>query len=1639
MAATGKRRDSKYLILFCFLILAVCKVGFGQIRYSIPEEMRKGTFVGNIAKDLRLDVKELSDLAARIVSRGRTQYIALNFKTGHLIVKERIDREEICRQASQCLLNVDIVLEDRVKIYAVEVMIQDVNDNSPMFPNEEIELKISEFTTPGTRYLLQDAQDLDVGNNSLLSYQLSKNKYFTLDVQTGVGGVKYAELVLEKSLDREEQAGHHLILTATDGGDPVRSGTAQIHVVVLDANDNAPVFNQSVYKVEVLENVPIGTVVATLNATDKDEGIHSEITYLFRKFTDKASQIFQLNSKTGIILVVGELDFEESEAYEMEVQANDGGGLSARCKVLIQVINLNDNLPELTVTSLFSPVIENSPAGTVVALLNVHDRDSGENGHVTCFIGGNLPFELNKSSFNFYSLLTKRKLDREQVSEYNITITATDKGTPPLSTSKSILLLVSDKNDNPPTFDQSSYTVYVKENVPAGTSIYSTKATDLDWGQNSRITYSVADGQFNEAPLSSYISINSETGVLYTIRSFDYEQFRDFQIQVKAEDGGSPPLRSNVTINIFIVDQNDNSPEILYPSFPTDGSTGVELAPRSYEPGYLVTKVIAVDPDSGQNAWLSYILLTSTEPGLFTVGLHTGEIRTASSFLDKHAMKQTLVVLVKDNGQPSLSATVTVTIMVTDSIQDILSDMSNMSSPIDTESNLTVYLVIAIATISCLFFIFILLLLAIKIRKWRESQLFESSNINFSAVPTSRYIGVEGVKEFLQTQDLCLTTNSEKNLFQYLNSNHSDTLAINNVSEKQASLLITEPLNISDQDQCLFQISRILNIIQTTGFCILFLTMAVLHIKQREAEWSVTRQVLFSILFCLCPGASRQIRYSIPEEMEIGSPVGNIANDLGLNLKEFSSRSFRIASSSKKQYFALNAENGNLYVNDRIDRERMCGESINCFLSIEAIVENPLNVFHVQVTILDINDNEPSFFNNNIELEIIESISPGARFSLGNARDPDIGTNSLQNYQLSPNPFFTLEEKESSDGKRYAELVLEKPLDREKQSTFNFLLSASDGGDPIRTGTAQVNIKVTDANDNFPIFIQNIYTTNLKENTPIGFTVLQLNANDLDEGSNAEITYSFKNMPDFASQILSLGSKSGEMVIIGHIDFEEIRQIQMDVEAKDGGGLASHCTVIIEVFDENDNAPEITLTSLSTTIPEDSPPGTVIALIKVDDLDYGENGEVVCHIQDGFPVKLTSSSSNYYKIITDSALDREQISEYNVTIIATDKGYPPLSTSKTIPIKITDINDNAPIFEQMSYKVYVPENNLSGASIFIVNASDPDFDQNSRITYSIVNSNIEKLPVSSYVSINSQTGIIYAQRSFDYEQFREFQFQVEAQDSGSPSLYSNSTVKVFIMDRNDNAPKILYPSVGSDGSALFEMVSPSTEKGSLVTKVVAVDADSGHNAWLSYQLLQATEPALFSIGVHSGEIRTSRSFIDRDAVKQKLVILVHDNGKPPLSTTVTVNMIFAENIQGVLPELSNQSRDLESPSELNFYLVMSLALISFLFLVTILLLLIKKCLSSRKSTGLEFLSSDIYSQADPRFVTQYSEGTLPYTYQLCTATESGKNEFTFLEPNAEMLDGIIFADLSAKQDWSKQDTSGKFETNTYHEIVHRNL
>uniref|UniRef100_A0A803TJW0 Cadherin domain-containing protein n=1 Tax=Anolis carolinensis TaxID=28377 RepID=A0A803TJW0_ANOCA len=836
-----KRRIQQYLII----MVISWKTVSGQIRYSIPEEMQKGSFVGNIAKDLGVNGKQLSDHGLRIVtSKGMTQYFGLNVNNGHLQISERIDREKICGEAEKCMLKFQVLVENKLKLYSVEVEITDINDNSPQFLSKEWKIEIPETATPTDRFTLPKARDPDLGINSIQNYELTGSNHFSLEIQRGENGARQAELVLDQPLDREEQPIYNLILTAADGGNPIKSAMIEIYIVILDTNDNGPLFSQSIYEVTVKENIPKWSTVATVRATDLDEGINGEVKYFFEDITKRISQMFLLNSTTGEIILVRNLDYEESSWYEFEVQAMDGGGLRNRSKVLVYVMDINDNPPDLVITFSITYVAENTPTGTTVAILNAQDRDSGVNGQVMCSIPSNLPFKLKKMQDDFYTLVTEKSLDREEVAVYNITITAVDEGTPALSTSEIMSLKVLDINDNPPIFVKSSYTSYLLENNPRGASVFCLKANDADWEENGRITYYVIESQIRESLLSSYLSINSETGVVYALNSFDYEEIQEIKFLVKAQDGGSPPLSSNVSVTLFILDENDNAPVILYPSLPTDGSTGIEMAPRSSEPdylvtkvvavdadsgqnawlsyqltkatepGYLVTKVVAVDADSGQNAWLSYQLTKATEPGLFTLGLHTGEIRTSRFLLEKDALKQSLVVLVKDNGQPPLSASVTVTVVLANNIPETLSDLSNISAPLDPPSDLTFYLVVAVAFVSCMFLTFLLVLLAIKLYRRRNAQLCESGGVNFSGVPVSQFVGIDGVRAFLQSycHEVSLTSGSRKSQILFPIASCTNTLTPQQAPSNAEPLLITDEPTTFQENVAVNQVSTYISI-----------------------------------------------------------------------------------------------------------------------------------------------------------------------------------------------------------------------------------------------------------------------------------------------------------------------------------------------------------------------------------------------------------------------------------------------------------------------------------------------------------------------------------------------------------------------------------------------------------------------------------------------------------------------------------------------------------------------------------------------------------------------------------------------------------------------------------------------------------
>ncbi|XP_072768509.1 protocadherin beta-11-like [Nerophis lumbriciformis] len=749
------------LLLF---LLHLSRTVDGHIRYSIPEEMKKGSVIGNVAQDLGLDARRLSSGRARVVTGEKEQYAKLVTDKGTLVVDERIDREQLCGDVMPCSFSFEVILENPMELHQVTVEITDINDHSPTFKRNDIRFEISEIANIGARFSLASAEDPDVGVNGLREYFLTENDHFVLKQHSNADGKKYAEMVLQKQLDRETLPNLALKLIAVDGGSPQRSGTVNINIYILDANDNAPVFNQSVYKAAIMENAARGAYVVTVNATDKDFGSNSLVTYHFSDIDSSLIDVFAVDEKSGVISVKGSIDFEKDKKYELRIDAKDQGGLTDSCKVIVDVMDVNDNAPVMSVMSFTSPVSEDSPPGTTVGIINIKDIDSAENGHVTCRIENQSPFKVKSNLRNYYTLLTDAPLDRESVSEYNITVVATDAGLPALSTRRTFTLKVSDVNDNAPVFPHAVYGAFITENNSPGVSIMTVGADDPDENQNARISYLLEDAAISGSPVSDYVSINAESGVIHAVRSFDYEQIKQLDLVVRAQDGGSPPLSSNVSVRILIQDQNDNAPQVLYP-VQTGGSVLAEMVPRSADVGYLVTKVVAVDVDSGQNAWLSYKVHKATDRALFEVGLHNGEIRTVRQVTDKDAVKQRLSVLVEDNGQPSRSATVVVNVAVADSFPEVLSEFTDFSMH-DKEYNdkLTFYLVLALAVVSFLFITCLLLIISVKVYRWRQSRVLYHSNLPVIPYYPPRYSDTlgTGTLQHVYNYEVCRTTDSRK-------------------------------------------------------------------------------------------------------------------------------------------------------------------------------------------------------------------------------------------------------------------------------------------------------------------------------------------------------------------------------------------------------------------------------------------------------------------------------------------------------------------------------------------------------------------------------------------------------------------------------------------------------------------------------------------------------------------------------------------------------------------------------------------------------------------------------------------------------------------------------------------------------------
>ncbi|XP_072292201.1 protocadherin-19 isoform X3 [Eucyclogobius newberryi] len=707
-------------LILLFLLFWIGADAVINLKYGINEEMKPGSVIGNVTKDALKQGFQIAPQPPylRVISNSEPRWVELS-PGGILTTQMKIDRDVVCRQNPKCIISLE-VMSNSMEICVIKVEIEDLNDNAPRFPTSHIDIEISENAAPGTRFPLEGASDPDSGVFGVQSYSITPNELFGLEIKTRGDGSKIAELVVQKSLDRETQSHYTYELSAEDGGDPPKIGAVQLNIRVIDSNDNNPVFDESVYTVNVMENSPASTLVIDLNATDPDEGTNGEIVYSFNSYvTEKTRDAFKIDPRTGVITVNGVLDYESAQIYEIDIQAKDLGpnSIPAHCKVTVNVMDMNDNPPVISLLSLNTEMVEvseNAQRGYVIALVRVSDKDSGANGKVQCRLQGNVPFRLQEYE-SFSTILVDGRLDREQKDTYNLSIQAEDSGIPPLRATKSLVVKVTDENDNPPLFLKPHYQEMVMENNLPGSCLLEVGAEDPDLGMNGTVSYSIVPGEIKHMDVNTYVSINP-SGRIYSMRSFDHEYTRTFDFKVLARDNGNPSLSSNATVRIVVLDVNDNTPVMTSPPL-VNGTAEVSI-PRNAGVGYMVTQVKADDYDEGENGRLTYTISEGDRP-YFEIDQVNGEVRSTRLFGESEKSTYEITVVARDHGKPALSASAYIVVYLSPDL-----NAQESIGPV----NLSLIFIIALGSIAAILFV-TMIFVAVKCK--RDNKEIRTYNCSF--------------------------------------------------------------------------------------------------------------------------------------------------------------------------------------------------------------------------------------------------------------------------------------------------------------------------------------------------------------------------------------------------------------------------------------------------------------------------------------------------------------------------------------------------------------------------------------------------------------------------------------------------------------------------------------------------------------------------------------------------------------------------------------------------------------------------------------------------------------------------------------------------------------------------------------------
>ena len=1408
------------------------------------------------------------------------------------------------------------------------VTIEDLNDNIPIWESEVYSVSVIENTTIGTEIIRVHATDLDpiiydeakkVYNNvhGLITYSITDGDTLS---QFSIGPMN-GSVIIQSPLNREAKDNYTLVLNATDGGGLYSN--AILYVKVIDINDVIPHFASPLVTADIPEDAVNVTYITQVQATDEDLVQDENIIITYSIVDGKDNDTFFVNSTTGEVFLINDIDRETQMFYNLTIAAADNNvvPLTGYVTLLITVLDINEHPPMYDQSLYTVSIYEYHPVDTSVINITATDIDYDENGTVVYSIisadgNGDDAFAIDSNTGVIY--VVESVIDYEIQTQYNLTILASDAGHIDirLSTEVTVIISIIDVNDNIPEFEFDHYSAVILENATGDTEVITVVANDTDSGNNSLLTYSLLYNGDNIAE-NSFV-IDSTTGIISLSSSplIDREAQDTFNLTISVSDNGSPALSSTATLVITIADVNDNYPVFEFPYY--EGSLFENLPPNE-----VILKISATDADLNSNADIQYHISslitnltqcmshcnvfhcseafsahynqTLTDSSIFSIDSSTGVLTSSVVFDREQIDTYVLTVTATDGGSQSLSTSVCVFITINDT-NDQPPVFNNVPYIASIPENATIGTPVINVSVS-----------DIDIVPSIITYTITKGSDHFTVNPMNGVIRTLSTfdRELQDAYNISVTANDTVNT--RTTSVHVTITDINDSPPVFDLFNYTAPIQedapidtsvititASDRDiginsQLTYNITSVLPL---PHFSINLTTGTIRTTAELDRELIDTYELVITAQDSgLIPLTSTTHLTITATDINDNPPLFTNASYVTSFVENFTVSGYLLitveatdvdigtnslvlysikSSTYQMESFSINETTGDIYFTGELDAEAIT----RIALTIQADNGNT-DIFQyslatVIVDIVDINDNVPTFQYSEYTVAILESSTVGSYVLQLSAIDNDITTtNNIFTYSIEDNSTFIIN---ATTGV----ISTVDTLDREAISVYSLTATVTDTGTPSLNSTALVTVLILDTNDNRPVFEQSHYLFGIFENQPEGVYIGLVHAIDVDFNN---ITYQI----DEDDVPFVIDPLNGTIFSNETFDREFVDVYNFTVQAIDNiiAGTSSEVNVTVVIFDLNDNVPNFSQDIYTSYWPEYTSFGTELLVVNATDDDAGINGVFQFYLIPSNDSTVIAINMSTGQVLLVGNLDREVQDLYTILVQVQDNGIPSLTSTAEIILHVIDVNDNIPFFNQSLYEATVTENIAIGTVLLTVSANDYDINENSQLSFDISSE------FNDTFAVNSTTGTVYLISGLDYELAHNYSFFITVTDHGYPPLSSTADIFITIIDINDNSPYFeqdIYQLNVAENSIL----------NTPVFIIPAIDIDDGLNSKLQYTILSGNIGFYFTLDEETGLLSTS-DYIDREITTDFMLnVRVIDQGIPQYTATTTLNITVTD-------------------------------------------------------------------------------------------------------------------------------------------------